>query len=164
MKKIFFALFLVGLVAAGCYIQAPGEDALLNGLTPEAKIFFKRSIEIRKSYVEANAYKNFQRDRDRDGKIDAMDQYGYLHLKTENPISNNYTPNPDLYGDSIPKEIPAVFYRYVKDCKTRETIERQIIDTTAGYQNYIGGDRYEQQCILDDSADQYYLESKTKLE
>jgi hypothetical protein len=135
------------------------ELSLLNGLTPAAQSFFKNSIEIRKSYQEYNAYKHFLRDRDSNGQIDVMDADGYLHL---NP-PGGYEPNPDLY-QNIPKTIPTIFYRYVKDCATKTTIERQIISTSNSYSNYIGSDRYQEQCIGDGSYDNYYVESKTALE
>ena len=32
------------------------------------------------------------------------------------------------------------------------------------YTNFVGGDRYQQQCVMDGSPDEYYVESKDKLE
>src|SRR5437773_467623 len=89
-----------------------------------------------------------------------LDENGYLHLQ---PGNNGYAPNPQLYKN-IPNTVPSVFYRYVKDCATKTTIERQVIDTSGGYGNYIGGDRYQEQCIGDGSFDAYYVESGTSLE
>lgn len=136
------------------------EGALFLNLSPAAQVFFQRSVKIRAGYTEADAYKNFLRDRDGDGEIDVMDRDGYLHLRTGD---NGYFANPALYVGFVSPS-PEVFYRYVRDCKTRQTIERQMIETNGEYKNFTGGDRYQQQCILDGTADEYYVESRQKLE
>lgn len=135
------------------------ETSLLKALNESGKSFFTKSMSIRAQYSESSPYKHFQRDRDGDGNIDVMDANGYLHLYP----GGGYSPNPALYNN-IPSEIPPSFYRYIKDCKTKVTIERQMIFTKNGYKNYIGDDRYEQQCLLDGSSDQFYVESNERLE
>lgn len=137
------------------------ERALLNNLSPEGQRFFVRSMEIRSEMPENDAYKHFQRDRDGDGKIDVMDKDGYLHLHVS---YNGYNANPAFYGGPAASPSPVVFYRYVKDCKTHVTIERQIIETDGSYGNFVGGDRYEQQCVMDGTMDEYYVESADKLD
>jgi hypothetical protein len=128
------------------------EEKILQRLSPEAQAFYKRSLQVRHGYPEDNGYRNFK-------SAFLMDYNGYITIKPQ----SGYTPNPDLYSD-IPSSIPAQFYRYVKDCTTDITIERQVIDTTAGYSNYIGENRKQQQCVEDGSPDTYYFESSTKLE
>lgn len=156
------AAALLLLIAASAFANPPDNDEtpLLQGLSPGAQKFFQRSAEVRAGYAETDAYRHFLRDRDGDGKIDVMDRDGYLHLQTG---FNGYVANPALYGGA-PTSSPAVFYRYVRDCRTKETLERQVIVTDHNYLNYIGGDRYEQQCVLDGTPDEYYVESLQKLE
>lgn len=139
----------------GGFEPLPDEEELFRGLSEEAKSFFTISRETRRHYDDSNLYKSFFRDRDRDGLVDTMDSGGYLHLT---PRWLAFRSTSSLSG------IPAVFYRYVKDCPTRETIERQIIDTSYGYGNYQGTDRYREQCIKDNSFDLYYVESLVPLE
>jgi len=136
------------------------EKHLLAGLSESGRQFFSHSMEMRTRYAQSRAYKYFERDRDTDGKIDVMDANGYLHLY---PGNNGYAPNSKLY-ENVPSSVPGFFYRYVKDCETRITIERQVIYTIGGYANYIGSDRYSAQCIADGSPDNYYVESATALE
>lgn len=143
----------MGALPGGFASVADEKDLLIN-LSPEAKNFFRRSIEIRREYPDSSPFKIFVRDRDRDGLIDVMDTGGYLHL----------TPRWSASQVGSVPGVPSVFYRYVRDCPTRETIERQIIDTSYGYANYGGADRYEEQCINDGSFDAYYVESLTPLE
>jgi hypothetical protein len=156
------AASLFCIISASSFAQSQDdrEGALFRNLSPAAQKFFQRSVEIRAGYTEAEAYKHFLRDRDGDGKIDIMDRDGYLRLRTGD---NGYAANPDFYGHT-PAASPEVFYRYIKDCKTKQTIERQRIETNGQYMNFVGGDRYEQQCVMDGSADAYYVESLQKLE
>lgn len=133
------------------------EATLLDNLTPDAQAFFNQSIAIRAKYNESHPYKHFARDRDGDGQIDVMDANGYLNLA---PRNTGYAPNPALYGeDAVPKDAPRYVYRLVRDCATKKTIERQIIDISQGYGNYTLTDRYQQQCIDDGSFDNYYVET-----
>lgn len=74
-----------------------------------------------------------------------------------------WTPNKAAYGDRMPSNIPEFFYRTVRDCKTKEILDEQVIFTYNGYSNYIGGSRYEAQCKLDGSEDTFYEESNQRL-
>lgn len=127
------------------------EQALLKGLNPPAQAFFKKSMALRAEYPEEHPYKHFNRDRDNNGEIDVMDADGYLWL----------VPRRDVYTPSRPVEGEQVMYRLVKDCKTKQTIERQVIDITHGYGNIMMKDRYREQCIDDGTMDNYYVESNS---
>jgi hypothetical protein len=73
-----------------------------------------------------------------------MDSNGYLNL------------NPGGMSD-----LPSIrnsFVRLVNDCKTKQTIERQVI-STYNYSGYTGLDKYQEQCINDGSFDNYYVET-----
>ncbi|TAL27604.1 MAG: hypothetical protein EPN97_17210 [Alphaproteobacteria bacterium] len=156
------AASLLSIISVSAFAgsQDDREGALFLNLSPAAQQFFQRSVEIRAGYAEGDAYKHFLRDRDGDGKIDVMDKDGYLRLRTGD---NGYATNPAFYGRTASSS-PEIFYRYVRDCETRQTIERQAIETNGEYKNFVGGDRYQQQCVLDGTADEYYVESRQKLE
>jgi len=133
------------------------ENEILLLLNEEGKEFYDQSKAIRATYSENHPYKHFLLIG---FSLEYMDPEGYFHP----PAGRNcFVPNPALYSD-IPSVIPDQFYRYVKDCATKVTIQRQVIDTTAGYMNYVGRDRYQEQCIEDGSFDNYYVESTKKLE
>lgn len=68
-----------------------------------------------------------------------------------------WVPNPDLYK-KIPSETetPPYFYRAVRDCETKKVLDLQVIFMFNGYQNFIGGSRYQQQCIDDGTFDKFY--------
>lgn len=74
-----------------------------------------------------------------------------------------WVPNPESYQDRMPSSIPEFFYRTVRDCKTKAILDEQVIFTYNGYSNYIGGSRYEAQCVQDGTADQFYEESDHRL-
>lgn len=74
-----------------------------------------------------------------------------------------WVPNFANYGDRKPSSIPEFFYRTVRDCKTKAIIDEQVIFTYNGYSNYIGGSRYEAQCVLDGTEDTFYEESDHRL-
>ena len=131
------------------------EFDLLRNLTPEAQAWFTQSIKVRAGWPDTPDWPNkyFQRDRDGDGFIDQMDERGYLHI----------VPNRGGSGE------PASFYRYLKDCRTRVTVERQEVLVTAGYD---GGfvtqerpyeDLYEFHCF-DGTFDTYYVDSLNPVE
>ncbi|MFA6146170.1 MAG: peptidoglycan-binding domain-containing protein [Patescibacteria group bacterium] len=133
------------------------ENEILLLLNDEGKKFYAQSKAVRDTYSGNHPYKHFLLIG---FSVDYMDQEGYFHP----PAGRNcFVPNPDLYSD-IPSIIPDKFYRYVKDCANKITIQRQVLDTTGGYMNYIGRDRYQEQCIDDGSFDNYYVESTKKLE
>ena len=141
-------------------LSAPREvddTQVLTGLSENGRAFYLQSKEVRSSYLESHPYKKFLLIS---FSLYQMDPDGYFHPP---PGRNCYVPNPANYSD-IPSEIPPRFYRLVKDCATNKTIQRQVIDTTAGYANYIGRDRYSEQCVLDGTADNYYVESLERLE
>ncbi|OGE85085.1 MAG: hypothetical protein A3J48_02835 [Candidatus Doudnabacteria bacterium RIFCSPHIGHO2_02_FULL_46_11] len=142
-----------------CQIEPMEEKDILECINLEDQNYFIRSMEIRANYPDDSAYKNLIHYLAHP-TVQYLDSEGYVHLMPDNYA---YYPNPDFYS-SIPVESPQFFYRYVKDCVTRETILRTKIDTSLDYHNYIGSDRYEQQCIMDGSMDTYYVESTTKLE
>lgn len=70
-----------------------------------------------------------------------------------------WVPNPTFYPLRNPASVPAFFYRTVRECMSKEIISEQLIFTYNGYQNYVGGSRYQQQCIDDGSFDTFYEES-----
>lgn len=70
-----------------------------------------------------------------------------------------WVPNPTLYPLRNPASVPGYFYRTVRECKSKKIISEQLIFTYNGYQNYVGGSRYQQQCIDDGSFDTFYEES-----
>jgi hypothetical protein len=74
-----------------------------------------------------------------------------------------WVPNPETYKDRKPSGMPEFFYRTVRDCKSNRIIDEQVIFTYNGYQNYIPGSRYEEQCVLDGSADTFYEDSDARL-
>ena len=74
-----------------------------------------------------------------------------------------WIPTPGRYPDRNPASIPKYFYRTVKDCKTQKILSEQIIFTYNGYENYVGGSRYKQQCILDGTFDSYYEEGTERM-
>jgi hypothetical protein len=50
--------------------------------------------------------------------------------------------------------------RTVRDCRTKAALgPEQTIDLSTGYSNYKCGNRYQEQCVDDGSADSYYVES-----
>ncbi|MEZ0261017.1 MAG: hypothetical protein ACAH80_08405 [Alphaproteobacteria bacterium] len=140
---LLFAFFVFTIPAHA----ADDEAELLKRLNPEAQEFFKQSMAVRAEYPENHPYKHFNRDRDNNSEIDTMDADGYLWLV---PI---YVPRNETHTP--------VMYRLVKDCKTKKTIERQIIDISYGYGNVTLTDRYQQQCIQDGTMDNYYVESSS---
>jgi hypothetical protein len=127
-------------------------DVILQRLTPEAQEFFKKSLAVRAGYEEGDNYKVFTHAY-------LMDENGYIGITPKSP----YRPNPELYKD-LPSDVPQYFYRYVKDCASDVTLERQLIKTSMGYENYVGANRKQQQCYDDGSLDTYYLESNERLE
>ncbi len=133
------------------------EEEVLAILNKKGKEFYFKSKEIRDGYSDRHGYKHFLLIG---YSLNEMDEEGYFH---HSPGATEYVPNPALYPD-IPTDRPNKFYRYVKDCATKETIQRQVLDMTTGYANFIGSNRYQQQCIMDGSFDNYYVESATKLE
>jgi hypothetical protein len=136
------------------------ELELLNNLNPEAKNFFLRSLEIRSSYPPNADYKHFIGGYYSDGSRFEMTPDGYWILHPG--LYPNINPgkfNPEDNRDGEQK----YYYRYIKDCNTRETIERQVI-YKEGYGGPYLGDQYQAQCIGDRSFDTYYFESNTKLE
>lgn len=141
--------------------REPEEEDILARLNESGKQFYYQSKAIRDTYSDNHPYKKFLLIS---YSLEHLGPDGYFrNLSGEKGGTNCFVPNPSLYSD-IPTVIPDQFYRYVKDCPTRTTIQRQIIDTTGGYLNYIGRDRYSEQCILDGSFDVYYVESIEKLE
>lgn len=74
-----------------------------------------------------------------------------------------WKPNPKIYGDKIHNTMPEYFFRTLKDCKTHKILDEQVIFTYNGYLNYIGGSRYQEQCVDDGSEDKYYEESIERL-
>lgn len=129
------------------------EESLFDLLNEEGKAFLTKAIEVRADLPEGNDYKYMVWRKDRLQQIKRMiDKDGYLHL------------NPTHFDMSDPFTGNNVIYRYVKDCKTKVTLQRQIINLSEGYGNISGGDRYKEQCINDGSMDTYYLESYTRLE
>jgi hypothetical protein len=140
-------------------LQNLGEQYIIDELSPQARAFFTESMKIRACYPDKNLYKHFSRDRDNDGKIDQMNSDGYLIL---GPALSRITETTDA-------KKATVFFRYVKDCATKRTIERQIINSLGGYGpsgDVRTGttDLYERQCIFDGSFDNYYVESSVLLE
>jgi hypothetical protein len=103
-------------------------------------------MAVRAEYPESHPYKHFNRDRDNNNEIDVMDADGYLWLVPR-------------YASQNRAKKPAVLYRLVKDCATKQTIERQVIDISYGYGNVTLTDRYQEQCISDGTMDNYYVES-----
>lgn len=73
-----------------------------------------------------------------------------------------WRPNPSNYQGRMPSSIPSYFYRTIRDCKSKKILDEQVIFTYNGYGNYIGGSRYEAQCVLDGSADTFYEETNTR--
>jgi len=136
-----------------CNINPTTEKDILSCLTAEAQKYWQRSMEIRTIYPLDNNYKNLITYLNH-STVQYLDKDGYVHITPD----NTHIPNPYLYGGAT-TQIPNSFYRDVKDCSTKETILHTIISSELGYQNYVGGDRYEQQCILDGSMDTYYVES-----
>lgn len=80
-----------------------------------------------------------------------------------NAPKGGWVPNPSLYPKRNPASVvPPYFYRTVKDCKTKKIKSEQLIFTYNGYENYVGGSRYQQQCIDDGSFDTFYVESRER--
>lgn len=145
---MLFAFFLFSIPAKAA---DDDEEKLLQGLHPPAQAFFRQSMAVRAEYPENHPYKHFNRDRDGDGKVDVMDAAGYLWLVPPGRIA--------LDDDDL--QTPRVLYRLVKDCKTKLTVERQVIDLMSGYGNTTFTDRYQQQCIDDGTMDNYYVETSS---
>ncbi len=139
------------------YAHDGDEEEILNLLNEDGKEYYFKSKEIRARYPESNPRNHFILQG---YSLDEMDEEGYFH---HSPGDSGFVPNPVLYDD-IPQEIPRRFYRYVKDCATHVTTHRQVLYAETGYANFIGRNRYQEQCIKDGSFDNYYVESLEKLE
>ncbi len=74
-----------------------------------------------------------------------------------------WVPNPETYKDRMPSSLPEFFYRTVRECKSKKILDEQVIFTYNGYKNYIPGSRYQEQCVIDGSADTYYEDSNDRL-
>lgn len=97
-------------------------------------------------------------------------KYDAKNLKYRDNTGLSYTappggwvPNPETYKDRKPSSIPEFFYRTVRDCKSNRILDEQVIFTYNGYENYIPGSRYEEQCVTDGSADTFYEDSDDRL-
>lgn len=123
----------------------PDDATVLARLTPSARAFYLQSKAVRATYECSHPYKHFILQG---YSLATMDAEGYFHHA------------PAGYGERR----AGGFYRLVKDCKTRVTIERVYLDTSAGYTGLGAGDYYRDQCELDGTADTYYVESPTKPE
>lgn len=88
-----------------------------------------------------------------------QDKSGLIYMAPE----GIWKPNPAQYKDRVLGRMPEYFFRTVKDCKSHNILSEQVIFTYNGYKNYIGGSRYQDQCIDDGSEDTYYEESIERL-
>lgn len=142
-------LAIIGLLAS---ISATADD-----VTPRPKLSRKVLTLIENGKANGLTEVN-------NGKYDAK------NLKYRDSTGLSYTappggwiPNPETYKDRKPSSIPDFFYRTVRDCKSNRIIDEQVIFTYNGYSNYIPGSRYEEQCVIDGSADTFYEDSDDRL-